>query len=147
MKCLVSPALPRQVKGKDVAKWLYLSLGAYEATCSCVEPKNNFLANGRGNSLEQPFWVTIKVIIYKSHGEPFLWNRIWDLGWFWAGWQFWKFRTGPYSMLLLRTFFYFFLGKKYLYVFSKYCSIRTKKLHNINVRKPYFFVLKYKYKF
>ena len=23
-----------------------------------------------------------KVILYKSRGEPFLWNRIWDLGWF-----------------------------------------------------------------
>ena len=25
-----------------------------------------------------------KVIIYKSRGETFFWNRIWDLSWFWA---------------------------------------------------------------
>ena len=32
-----------------------------------------------------------KVIIYKSRGETFLWNRIWDLGWlYWACWQYWK---------------------------------------------------------
>ena len=27
-------------------------------------------------------------ISYKSSGELFLWNRIWYLGWFWAGWQY-----------------------------------------------------------
>ena len=27
----------------------------------------------------------IKVIISKLHGESFLWNKLWDLGWFWAG--------------------------------------------------------------
>ena len=29
-----------------------------------------------------------KVILYKLRGEPFLWNRILDLGWFWACWQY-----------------------------------------------------------
>ena len=28
-----------------------------------------------------------KVIIHKLSAEQFLWNRNWDLGWFWAGWQ------------------------------------------------------------
>ena len=68
--------LLRQVKAKDVAKWLNLSLGAYVAACNCMDTKNNFLVNGRGNSLEQLFWVTIQIIEYKSHGEP-----EWDLGW------------------------------------------------------------------
>ena len=40
-----------------------------------------------------------KVIINKS--RTFLWNRFWDLGWFWAGWQYWK---PPISNLLLATF-------------------------------------------
>ena len=32
---------------------------------------------------------------HKLRGEPFLWNRNWDLGWFWAGWQYWKKNLGP----------------------------------------------------
>ena len=28
-----------------------------------------------------------KVIINNLGGEQFLWNRIWDLSWFWDGWQ------------------------------------------------------------
>ena len=28
--------------------------------------------------------VKAKVFEYKSCGEPFLWNRFWYLGWFWA---------------------------------------------------------------
>ena len=28
--------------------------------------------------------LVAKVIIYKSRGEPFLWNRMWDLGWSWG---------------------------------------------------------------
>ena len=34
-------------------------------------------------------------------------------------------------LLLLRAFFYVFMGKK-----NTYCSDCTKKLHNIKVRKP-----------
>ena len=29
-----------------------------------------------------------KVIIHKSRGEHFLWNRNWDLGWFWADYEY-----------------------------------------------------------
>ena len=29
-----------------------------------------------------------KVIIHKSCGEQFLWNRNLDLGWIWDGWQY-----------------------------------------------------------
>ena len=36
-----------------------------------------------------------KVIIHKLSAEQFLWNRNWDLGWFWAGWQYWKNNFGP----------------------------------------------------
>ena len=38
-----------------------------------------------------------KVIMYKSHREPFLWNRIWYLGWFGAGWQYLVQSLGPVS--------------------------------------------------
>ena len=27
-----------------------------------------------------------EVILYKSRGE-FFYDKIWDLGWFWAGWE------------------------------------------------------------
>ena len=29
----------------------------------------------------------------KSYDELFLWNRIWDLGWFWASWPAGKYPT------------------------------------------------------
>ena len=32
-----------------------------------------------------------KVIVFKSRGELFLWNNIWDLFWFWASLQYWQF--------------------------------------------------------
>ena len=56
--------------------------------------------------------ITIKVIIYRSRGEPFLWNRIWDLGWFWAGWQYWKFFLADYEQLLMAVFSCFHRQKK-----------------------------------
>ena len=34
--------------------------------------------------------LEIKVIIEKSCGGIFLWNRNWDLGWIWADWQYWN---------------------------------------------------------
>ena len=34
--------------------------------------------------------VLSKVIIKKSRGGRFLWNRNWDLGWIWAGWHYRK---------------------------------------------------------
>ena len=40
-----------------------------------------------------PIWKlfhTEKVIIHESCHEPFLWNRIWRLGWLLACWQYWK---------------------------------------------------------
>ena len=39
------------------------------------------------------------VIIHKSRGEQFLWNRNWDLGWIWADYK-----------QLLRVFFFMFSG-------------------------------------
>ena len=49
--------------------------------------------------------VSVNVIRYKPCGDPFLWNRIWDLCWFWAGWQYWNIMTlvsvhqGPWTTL------------------------------------------------
>ena len=34
--------------------------------------------------------LTTKVIIEKSCGGRFSWNRNWDLGWIWASWHYWK---------------------------------------------------------
>ena len=31
-----------------------------------------------------------KVILEKSRGRRFLWNRNWDLDWIWARWHYWK---------------------------------------------------------
>ena len=43
-----------------------------------------------GNKVLFKHAILPNVIIYKSRCEPFLCNRIWCLGWFWAGWQYWK---------------------------------------------------------
>ena len=49
-------------------------------------------------------WCT-KDIVNKSHGETFLSNRIWDLGWFWAGWLYWNQPKSSLIMLILRADF------------------------------------------
>ena len=55
----------------------------------------------------------IKVIIEKSHGGRFLWNRNWDLGWIWAGWHYWKKQQfGPITSNFWGWFFQVFMGKK-----------------------------------
>ena len=46
-----------------------------------------------------------KVIIYKSRGEQFLWNINWDLGWFWARWQYRK-KNCP----IMKSFWYRFFS-------------------------------------
>ena len=38
--------------------------------------------NQNTKTYQSLLWWTTKVITYKSRGEPSLWNRIWDLGWF-----------------------------------------------------------------
>ena len=48
----------------------------------------------------QPLRVQTKVIIRKSCCEHFFWNRDWDLGWFWAGWQYWKKNWADYEQIL-----------------------------------------------
>ena len=50
-----------------------------------------------------------KVVIHKLHGEQFLWNRIWYLGWFWAGWQYWKKKWVDYEQLLRADFHAFMI--------------------------------------
>ena len=44
--------------------------------------------------------------------EPFLWSRIWDLGWFWAGWPYWKKHLGPIMSKFWGCFLHVFRGKK-----------------------------------
>ena len=58
--------------------------------------------------------IRCKVIIKKFCGETFLWNRIWDLGWFWAGWQYWKVKTAHPNLFLDISDSNFFTGKKNL---------------------------------
>ena len=77
--------------------------------------------------------VASKVIIHKSRGDQFLWNRNWDLGWFWAGWQYWK-KIGPIMSNFWERFFHVFMSKIF---FFKYCSVRTKRLHKIEVKKQF----------
>ena len=66
----------------------------------------------------------IKVIVYNLGGELSLWNRIWDLGWFWAGGStenFYNFFKVPY-----------FWGKSF-YVFM---SKMNKKLCFLDIVSP-----------
>ena len=54
-----------------------------------------------------------KVIIEKSHGGKFLWNRNSDLGWSRAGWHYWKKEDiWAYYEQLLRLVFSCFHGPK-----------------------------------
>ena len=55
-----------------------------------------------------------KVIIEKSNGGRFLWNRNWDLGCIWADWQCWKKGTWADHEQLLRVFFSCFQEQKTL---------------------------------
>ena len=57
--------------------------------------------------------VPIKVIIKKSRREPFLWNRIWDLGWL----AILKQSFGPLTSNFWGRFFNVFIGKKKLNIF------------------------------
>ena len=47
--------------------------------------------------------VSAKVIIGKSRGGRFLWNRNWDLGWIWAGWA--TFEAGFFKFSWAKTNF------------------------------------------
>ena len=64
------------------------------------------------------------IYVFKSRGEPFLWNRIWDL----AGFG----RLAVLKVLdwaIKLCYFCVLMGKKYYHLFKE-------KLHNIKVRKP-----------
>ena len=90
------------------------------------------------------FWVSssYKVIIEKLRGGRFLWK----ISEIWAG--FWlvgnteKKIWTDHEQLLRVVFLCFYGQKKYFLFFWKHCSVRTKKLHRIEVRKPYFFAFK-----
>ena len=68
--------------------------------------------------------VGCKVIIHKSRGEKFFWNINWDLGWFWASWQYWKKNWADYEQLLKATFE------------GGFC-VRTKKLHKTKIKQDW----------
>ena len=65
-----------------------------------------------------------KVIIHKSRGEQFSWNRYWDLGWFWAGMQCWKKNWADFEQFLRAVFSCFHRQRKCF--FFKYCCVCTK---------------------
>ena len=80
-----------------------------------------------------------KVIIEKSRGGRFLWNKYWDLGWIWAGWHCWKKGFG----LIMSNFWGWFKlssGAKKNIFFQKHCNIRNKKLHKIKLKKQFCFL-------
>ena len=58
-----------------------------------------------------------------------LWDRIWDLGWFWADWQYWKLPNK--TQYTFESSLYMFLWTFWL----KYCSVCTKMLHKTKVKK------------
>jgi hypothetical protein len=60
-------------------------------------------------------WDRYKIIIHKSRGDQFLWNRNWDFCWFWAISQCWKKKFGPIMSNFWRHFFYVFIDKKHLF--------------------------------
>ena len=78
-----------------------------------------------------------KVIIHKSHGEQFLWNRNLDLGWIWAGWQYWKRKSGPIMSNILGPFFMFTWAKEFE-IFENIVASALKSC----IRWSFFFFLK-----
>ena len=63
------PKLPNNFETKNLASHLLSTISIYIATHSLP---------------------LTKVIIEKSRGGRFLWNRNWCLVWIWAGWHYWK---------------------------------------------------------
>ena len=61
----------------------------------------------------------------------FFWSRYWDLGWFWSCCYFFC-NFDKVNILLLQVFFSFSKGKAKV---SVHCSVCTKKLINVKVRK------------
>ena len=74
-----------------------------------------------------------KVIIHKLRGEQFSWKSNWDLGWFWASWQYQKNIWADYEQLL-RSFFFCFQRQKSYSIFKNYLSVRAKKLHKMKLK-------------
>ena len=62
--------------------------------------------------------VTTKVIIKNACKEPFLWNRIWYLGWFLVDCQYWKKNCGLlWSWAIFEGVFFMFWGSKNLFFY------------------------------
>jgi len=79
-------------------------------------------------------YCTFKFITEKYRGGRFLWNRNWDLGWF----ALLKKKT--FGLIMSTTFesgyFKFLWAKKK----NINCSIRTRKLHKLKLKKIFFFL-------
>ena len=83
--------------------------------------------------------LRFKVIIEKSRGGIFSWNRDWDLGWIWADWQYWKKGSRLDYEQLLKVFFSCFQEqRKMLNFHKKRCSVRIKKLHKMKLTRFFF---------
>ena len=64
----------------------YALITAFDSQLPSIYRKKCPFRNFNGPSFFSFFCYSSKVTIYQSRGEPFLWNRIWDLGWFWVSW-------------------------------------------------------------
>ena len=71
-------------------------------------------------------WLYGKIVyIYRSQYTEvtckwFLWNINWDLGWFWAVWQYWKIKIRPLmSNFRERCFSYFHGPNNFLFFLDK----------------------------
>ena len=78
-----------------------------------------------------------KVIIEKCRGEQFLWNRNWYLGWIWAGWHYWKKQHLGWLWATFEAVFFKFLWA--IKINKKHCSLGTKKLHKMKLKRIFFF--------
>ena len=70
---------------------------------------------------------TKSLYLHKSRDEQSLWNRNWDLGWFWADWQYWKKFGVIMSNFWGRFFHVFFWNVVTSALKSCTVSIREKK--------------------
>ena len=71
-------------------------------------------SKGEYSQIMAKHYIESKVIIEKSRGGRFLWNRNWNLGWIWACLHYWKKKD-------LGQFFHVFMGKNIVASALKSC--------------------------
>ena len=77
--------------------------------------------------VEWKFWSCcqklLKQSVIQSHyievTQGSIWNKIWDLSWFWAGWQYWKNTFWLTMSNFWVRFFHVFMNKIFLSIFLK----------------------------